>query len=481
MGSEVLEGSGGRAVETGALLFEAAGRRASSMSLAELVQHTGAELDATTLAPRVLNDVPLDASQTPYEGITCRERHRDETPASSSQRPRTVQDAPAFLARELRESVARALTGVRRVAVMTGGGLDSGGLLALAVEWAARTPGASAFAVALDFDASGDDRPHLRALEAHLQCDVLRVRPEEAAARLSLVRGVDAATFGAATAPMEVELMARARAYGAECVLCGAGGDDLFDGDPRSLALLARSGRIAAAVRTARDLPGGWGGRSPVFSGVVRRVLRSLVPRHIRAMRARFNGVSMPTWAGPALIAWLTERAMRLRRDGYADEGRAALARARADEAYRVYLAWNRHQEGVAADVPRRDPYLDRRLVAEVSALPAHWLLHGARWRGLYREAMRELLPESLRLRQDKSRFEPALARFLTEARATDLLRDLGSVACLAARGLVVPRLFERELAAFAASPATATRAWLEVWPALCAEAFLRARGEGVT
>ena len=197
---------------------------------------------------------PLREDDTPWQGVSV--RFEAAGPGPCTDVPRRETDAPRFVRAALRNAVARTLEGARRVAVMTGGGLDSGGLLALAMEWA-RARGGEAFAVALDFESEGDDRPHLHALEQHLGCRVVRVRPEDTGRRVELFRtGVDGAPLPWATAPFEIEVLARAKSEGADCVLCGAGGDELFDGDPVSLARYTRRGRWLRAASSARAMRG---------------------------------------------------------------------------------------------------------------------------------------------------------------------------------------------------------------------------------
>lgn len=420
--------------------------------------------------------LPGELGETPYRGITCA---LEETPViaepADAPLPRTAADAARLLRTELEAAVDRALGSVRRVAVLAGGGVDSAGLLALAVGWARRT-GGTAFAVALDFASSGDDRPHLDALESALGCEVVRVSPEEASPRISLLHGVDAAPFPWPVAPMEVELMARARALGAERVLMGVGGDELFDGDPRSLATLVSRGSVATAFRSARALRGFDRPRFPFASWAVRPLVARFMPRALRLGRARRNPVRVPTWAGPELTAYL-RRAHDIRVEAAAeslDRGQDLLTSSTAaEERYRQYLAWCRHAEEVASGVERVDPFLDRTLTARVERLPAAWLLHGGIRRGLFREAMRDLVPSSVRLREDKASFEPAMARFLSSAGGLSSLRDLASATALHAHGLVNRRAFAATFDGFVAAPEQ-REAWAALWPALAVEAFLR-------
>ena len=450
----------------------------ASRSLAALLGAAPHEtaIDPVALASWVTRAPPNRTTATPYVGIEL--DHVMIPPQRHLGGPPALHEAPAYVRRALVAAVDVALAGVRRVAVATGGGLDSSVLLGLATEWAKRT-GGTAFAVGLDFEGPGDDRPHLAALERHLGCEVLRVRPEEAAPRISLLsEGVDAMPILAASVPMEIELYARARANGAERVLSGAGGDELFGGSPQSLAEIAWKGHPLRAAHAARRLTGFGEPSSPAWSWVARPFLGRLMPARVRAWRARRQpAYELPAWFGPVARSFLEEsrrhdddRAARLSRDAA-----QSLAAIRSDP-HRVVLAWGRHQEEQAAGIDSWDPYLDLDLAAAVIRLPPDYLLFGDTWRGLLRAAAGDLLPHSLRVRMDKARFEPALQRFMAAAGGLESLRPLASGRALAALGLVEPKAFAAAFDAFAAAPDEG-RSWVALWSALSIEAFLRGRG----
>lgn len=454
-----------------------AAERGPSRRLEALVAPSD-EVDVATLGARLLSLHGSRSGATPWRGVTAH-RQRAERPFDAADRTplaETEIQAPDRLRAELRSAVRRTLDGATRVAVMTGGGVDSSVLLALAVEWAAQDRRRSAFAVALDFWAHGDDRPYLRSLEEHLGCEVIRIAPEQAASRLALVRrGVDAAPLTWPTSPMEIEALARAKAHGADVALMGVNGDHLFDGNPRSLAAMIRRGEIASAVRSARALAGFHPPRSRLFSWLMRPLLAQNEPVAFRRRRLRsFLGV--PAWAGPRLpsvVDGLRERfvehAMLPR---VTPEDRV---RADRDDPAREHLEWTRHHLEVASGLPVRDPYRDPVLTERVLSLPPEWLLHGGVRRGLFREAARGLVPESVRTRLSKASFEPGIARFVQAAGGLGSLRDLARVHRLADRGLVEPRAFSRAFDELAADP-VGSYEWCNVWPVLAVEAFLVSR-----
>lgn len=444
------------------LRFESGARR--SASLAEIVREANAPLDFDAFAPRMIARPPRALDETPYRGVRCVVGWPGfRAPADAP--PRDAGEAIALLRAELAAAVDRAIGSARRIAVFAGGGLDSAGLLAVTID-RARRRGATVFALALDFGGPGDDRPHLRALESSLGCEVLRVRPDEAKGRLDLLRGVDAMPFAWPASFLEIEAFTRARRHGAELVLSGIGGDEMFDGNPWDLASLTAQGRFFDAVRIARKTEGFARPRFATLQWPLRRLAARHVPLAVRRLRAR-RGPSIPTWAGPRMVRWIRD-----------DNERATERLLVADDTtptpldfHRVQLLSIRHLVFTACGVLRRDPFMDPRLRAVAARVPRELLLHGNMRRGLFREMFRDVLPESLRMRQDKAHVEPALDQFIAANGGLDAVRPYASVERLADAGLVEPRAFMRDFDRWDAD------AWTMHWPVLASEAFLRARG----
>lgn len=452
--------SGAAPIEPSSYRFEGTdGRRARR--LADVVaQGRGATLDRDVLAARACMVSTLVDGATPFVGVHA-ERRRPERLAPPPP-PRSIEAAVRALAAALEDAVDRAASGARRVAVLTGGGVDSSALLALAVARARRT-GGSAFGVALDFAGPGDDRPHLAALERHLGCEIVRVRPEDAARRAaSLYAGVDASPLAWPGAAMEIEMLARARALGAEVALMGVGADARFDGDAR----------FVGSAAAARRLRGFGPRRSPVASWVVRPRIARRLPKALRAWLAMRKMPEPPAWAGPVMVSVLRRHHARVVRH------ELGAARAAEEPPETEHLAWLRHQESVASDLARRDPYEDAELGAFVASVPRAWLLHGDVRRGLFRAAMQGRLPEALRTRLDKADFTPAFARFVAAAGGFEGMRPLARMTALADLGLVEPRAFAAAFEELSARPRE-SYGWGDVWPALAVEAFVRGRGEG--
>jgi asparagine synthase (glutamine-hydrolysing) len=385
------------------------------------------------------------------------------------------------LRRELSDAVARAIAPAKRVAVLVGGGLDSSGVLAMA----ARHRGAGAReldAIALGWPGPGDDRPHLDALCRDLGIVPVRLTPTDAAKWVLPSLCLDGLPDPLASTCLDALLCETARAQGADVVLSGTSGDAILGGAPPGFALLLRRGHPLRALWGAARLQRPWSMplASRVRSLVIVPALRTLVPaplRRLRRRRARGD-------------AWTTHEFRRLVEEGAVGwdgfdllpdtpAGWFSLRCSSIDRATVTDLG------GQVLSVTRcapHDVYLDRRFVEFMSKVDPVLLHHGGTYRGLYRLAMRGLLPESVRTRTDKALFEPAIATAFLAAGALGPLRDLSSMREMAALGLVDPKAFRPEFDACASaiergmldeSDETMGK-FFKVWPFLSAEATVR-------
>ncbi len=226
----------------------------------------------------------------------------------------TTDDWAEALRGELEGAVARATLGSLRPAIFASGGLDSSALVASLVRRRDRCgqPPPDVRALTLDFDAPSSDRPYFAALMSAMPVSPIRVTPAECAPpRLPCDgHGPWRAPRCWPTNAMDVELLARARAAGADRVLTGIGGDFFWDFEVDSIGESAARGHLISATRAALDLKATYWLSSPwerVRELVARPVLRSLVPRvaHPARVRRARRAYAYPTWAGPALRTFL--------------------------------------------------------------------------------------------------------------------------------------------------------------------------------
>lgn len=447
--------------------------------------------DAAALASVITALAPDDRLATPVAGVRRVPPYHEvsfDAGGAACARPRLpgapvapldrvdAREATRLVADALREAVACAVAGHGRVAVLASGGVDSSALLAATLAEARGANAREVHAIALDFAGPGDDRPYLADLARALDIVPVRVAPESGAAYVRRALVCDEMPYPSADAGYTWALLEAARNRGAEIVLSGIGGDDLFDGDPEVFADPAAGSLPLRLLRAAR-LRSPWGepGVSQAWWYALRPRLRPHVPRALRRRRALATWRARWPWAGERLAAFLARRAEEVA-DAAPDGG--AYERF-VTQPHLARVLDLREQLAVASGVRRVDPLLDESVVALVASLPPALLLHGGMARGLFREAVRGLVPDRVRLRTDKAGFAPALAAQLRAAGGARAFADLATPRALAALGLVDARRFGEELdrrlgERHGADPAGDAEAWTGLWPVLAAEAFAR-------
>jgi asparagine synthetase B (glutamine-hydrolysing) len=383
--------------------------------------------------------------------------------------PGTADEVAEDLRAALSRAVSRAIEGRRRVAILVSGGLDSSGVLALAVAASRGASKPELDAINLCFAGPGDDRPHMKELCKSLDIVPIRVAPSEASQNVIRALTADGAPFTSPTAGWNVALRERARERGADAILTGAGGDQVFNGDAYVLARQAWG-----AARCRNDLSV-W--RSPTLVRLARRLIApplvSVCPSIRRIQRQRIARARWP-WAGPRLREIVRDLYVREppSHEWMDTSGQIKLQRLLQGDF--LHIAETRGQLETVTGIERLDPLMDDEVVNLVTSLPKEMLLLGGRQKGLYRYALRRVLPESLLARTDKARFEPAIAEMV---RGADLcaLRELASMRHLGELGLVDPAryraCFDAALSAVGTPPN-----WLAIWPVLAVEAFAALR-----
>jgi asparagine synthase (glutamine-hydrolysing) len=168
-------------------------------------------------------------------------------------------------------------------------------------------------------------------------------------------------------------------------------------------------------------------------------------------------------WAAPRLRELLAEPRGASRREGWFSSLTTSTDL--------LEIADMRGQFEVAVGLPRVDPYLDDKMVRLLASFPPAELCHGHRYRGLFSLAMRGVLPDSVRLRPDKASFDP-LPGAILGAVDPQVVRGLVGMEALADLGLVRPREFRDAFARVERGEGGGD--WLDVWPALAIEAFVR-------
>jgi asparagine synthase (glutamine-hydrolysing) len=321
-----------------------------------------------------------------------------------------TRELAAVVREGVREAVARRLSG-GRCGIFLSGGLDSTSVAAAAV-----CSGASPlFAYTTTFPdyAELDESALVKEVAEALQLPVefLPVR----ASRLLPDALAYLQTWHVPPPSPNLVLRRRlfdaARAGGAERVLDGEGGDELFAFAPYYVADLVRMGRITHALTLVRRF---YGLAEAPPTRVVGKLywrygMKELLPAAVRPL------VRHVRRRKPAVPGWLTERAARLL--ATADEQWAWKERdgplwwrARVDELVdarqRIDMTDNLRRIS-PPELPSVHPFLESPdLVELMLSLPPEASFDRELNRPLLREANRGLLPDSVRLRRDKSFFD---------------------------------------------------------------------------
>ncbi len=409
----------------------------------------------------------LDAGESLYVGPHGVERRRSLPEAISEVwLEGDVRELAIELRRRIDVAVGRATEGAKRVAVLVGG-IDSSSVVASLVAQSRGATPKELDVLTCDLGGPGCDSAYVDAL-----CDAYGLVPLHIAAHAT--RNAAPLSLVMDDAPATLELyehaaIEHARARGADVALSGHFGDDVFGGDlgllGSALATQQPLKAIRAAAFTRFPLP--QSRASLVLQLVARPFARRLFsPLLRRASQFESLRAQLP-WARPRMLA-LCERALRANAEVRAadPDGPGAYFRSYADSQAFVDSADASARVESVTHLACRCPFADVDLVRFVTAIRPDLLHTGGIYRGLLRLAMRDAMPEHVRMRVDKA--DPRaniVSAFIDHPSAV----PLRSVRELAARDLVDPVAFSS--AVTGADRARSAGALLEV---LAAEAFLR-------
>ena len=282
--------------------------------------------------------------------------------------------------------------------------------------------------------------------------------------------------------PWSLALLHAARERGAETVLDGDGGDEVFAPRNYLLADLLRAGHPFEALALARRLPGGGGaGRREVA-----RVLSSF--GLAGALPAGPHGVVTAPLTRRDAPPWLRRRTLRdlvetgdplawKRLDGPRWWAHAAHGLAYEIEAAGVFE--HQRRRAAMAGLDARHPMLDLDLVELGLRQPPRATLDPRFNRPLLRAAMAGLLPDSVRLRPGKAWFQSLIVDCLTGPDGA-LLRQILSDPCAEVGAYVDLAAMRRALLEDERSREREPFRWMwQIWRLLTAECWLRAEARG--
>jgi asparagine synthase (glutamine-hydrolysing) len=354
------------------------------------------------------------------------------------------------------QAVRRRTRSAYPVALSLSGGLDSSSIFCVSrALGSARTPGIVAVSYTGQAGTDADEGRFLIDLEREQEAVIDRFPMEPL---LGLVGGADEQIAGV-EAPfidhvwgVTTELHRRATAAGARVLLSGTWGDQVLFSSAYLVDLFSRPAwrQMGRHLREYER----WLGREEAVA-LRRRFYvdagRRLMPRRLlgplKKVRRRFTPPARAIgWFSDAFL----RRALRFADQPVLADGAFHSAQARAiylqaRSKYHVHcMEWN-NKIGAMHGLDAALPFLDRDLIAFLMAVPGDAQNADGVPRGLLREAMRGVLPESIRTRSWKANFSGAVNRGLARDIAS-VTRALTLDALVVRFGYVDPSRLGREI-----------------------------------
>lgn len=333
-------------------------------------------------------------------------------PLYSEPSPVSHDEAAALLRSGVEEAVARRLPEAGG-AVMLSGGLDSS-MVAAVAGGLSRARGAAApraYSAVFPDHPHVDESPLARTVATDLGLAWTRGGVRGGSA---LAGALDYQRQWSMPAPspnrfFDQILLQRAARDGVGVMLDGEGGDEAFGASPFLVADHLGAGGVGQAIALAQDLAGEHASRGEVVARILLRYgVRALLPAGMHAMlRAQRDPFRhAPPWLRPRAASrvleedetWHFKRLPGPRWWGWLVH---QLTTARESAGVATHLG----REASAAGLESRHPYLDLDLVELVLATPPGLSFHRRVDRPLQRAAATGLVPEVVRVRSEKARF----------------------------------------------------------------------------
>ncbi len=323
-----------------------------------------------------------------------------------------------WLREEVFAAIGRAATAEGRTGVRLSGGLDSAAVAA-GLQTGPQPRAALGLSLVFPGHPEADERELIEATAAHVGLAVEQVPFDPGRELLPAVRRhIERWRLPPASPNLFLwePLMERARKAGVVRMLDGEGGDELFGTAPGLIAEMLRRGHFVRAWELCGRIPGV--GAEPARRLRLRAMRRfglgPLLPEGVRGRR-RVRRARSEDAASLLTEADRIEQA-ELEHDPGPTEGPLwwrglAVALTNADA---LDVAAQLRREEVDGGIERRHPFLfDLELVEAVLRLPPEFGFDPLRDRPLLRDALTGYVPEAVRRRTDKARFNPLLAAAL--------------------------------------------------------------------
>lgn len=333
------------------------------------------------------------------------------------------QDAVHVVRASLERAVARASDRSERNGVLLSGGLDSTAVAAVAGAMGKRLV---AYSVVFPEHPATDESGHVSDRVRALGLESRRIAFRGGGALAAALRHIETWKLPPATPNLffHEPLLRLARGDGVQTMLDGQGGDELFGASPYLLADRLRSGRLFDARRLARTLLGPANARAGLNQYAVRGALPASLHRSLRAVARKRRA---PWWlTGEAAELYGPFSPRREWKDASGPRWWAYLAdlvtrgreRAGVHDALRQMLA----DSGLRGAHPLLE---DVDLIETVIGLPPELAFDERLDRPLLRAALADLVPDAIRLREEKSYFNEVLGDAVHRFDETPLRRLL--------------------------------------------------------
>ena len=405
-------------------------------------------------------------------------------------RPRykqTVRTSREEASHQIREGLARAIDrrtpGDVTSGFMLSGGLDSSSICAMTKRFIPpeRHP-IAAYSAVFPHHLSADEGELIEELTATVGVPSVRIAVEDGSVLAGALRYIETWQLPPTSPNLFFwdPLLRRASQDGVRVLLDGEGGDELFAYCGYLLADRLSRGRLLSMLSLATNMPSGSRRVPPrlLRSRLEGYALRPLIPEFARRLhrRRRPRTLKNPAWFAPAVSqAYVDTDEQWAFRETPGPRWAAWLANTLTWTAGPVAGYDHIRRRAVMNGLEARHPLNDVDLIEMVLRFPPEYAFDYRNDRPLFRQAMKGILPESIRLRAVKSFFDEVF-------QASILTHDLEAV-----RRLLAPpaaelgayadlELMGREL--LAGTPPTAEiprRNWcVQVWRLVTAECWLR-------
>jgi asparagine synthetase B (glutamine-hydrolysing) len=246
-------------------------------------------------------------------------------------------------------------------------------------------------------------------------------------------------------------MLEAAAAGGARTILGGQWGDQIFF-DHTYLVDLLRSLRLPTLMAHLSTLPKWMGGhRHWLAKQTVRQTVKSFLPKVARPLVQAYRRKNAPMHRDQPWYSETFRAAARRAWPVYAPAKKRFIsraARARYQDAHAKYYTQAMemfNKAGAAAGVQYEFPALDQDLLEFLMRVPGEQVASGGVHRGLLREAMRGIVPESIRQRRSKGNFT-SIETEMVAAQYADLVRFFAESSMIERLGILDRTQLERAM-----------------------------------